>query len=496
MTTMAPAPRKSMEPWLKDEVNYYPHQVEGIRDLARRRSFLLADEMGLGKSLQALTVFIIDVIRGWGSKAIVVCPVTLKGNWSDEVEKFTRLPHIVLGEAYDPKTGKLKLLTPAQRSEQLTAFAAMSGPKVLIVNYEQVTSHLKELNAMAFDVSIFDEAHYLKNPKAKRTKACQELIAVRSFMLTGTPMLNNVNELWSILHRIDPKAFPSYWSFLNRYCVFGGYKDKQIVGVKNEKELTEKLQKYMLRRLKKDVLNLKEPQIIQVKVTLTPDQQKLYDQVVDDMRLVNPDGGEDDIENALTKFLRLKQICGTTFSFTGQDHSNKLDRAIEIAVELLRSGEKVVVFTQFRDVLEMFARRLDAEAPEYNQWELHGDIKKQMRQPFVNDWSRDPKAATLLCMLQVAGIGLNMTASRHMIFLDKLFVPGLNKQAIDRCHRIGSSETQSVQVYEMITRNTIENRVEQILRTKVKLNDSIVEVNTDFKRMLVRELLKKEADAA
>lgn len=480
---MQPAPRKSLEPWLKDEVNYYPHQTEGVRDLARRRSFLLADEMGLGKSLQALTVFAIDVVRGWGSKAIVICPVTLKGNWADEVIKFTRFPAIVLEG------------TPVQRKAQLQEFSAIDGPKILIVNYEQVTAHLADLNAMKFDVSIFDEAHYLKNPKAKRTKACQDLIATRSFMLTGTPMLNNVNELWSILHRIDPKGFPSYWSFLNRYCVFGGYKDKQIVGVKNEKELTEKLQKYMLRRLKKDVLNLKEPQVIPVRVDLTPEQQKLYDEVINEMRLTNADTGTaDDIENALTKFLRLKQICGTTFPFTGQDHSNKLDRAVEIAVELLRSGEKTVVFTQFRDVLEMFARRLDAVAPEYNIWELHGGIKKEMRQPFVNDWSADPNAAVLLCMLQVAGIGLNMTAARHMIFLDKLFVPGLNKQAIDRCHRIGQDETQSVQVYEMITRNTVENRVEQILRTKVKLNDSIVEVNTDWKRMLVRELLKKEDD--
>lgn len=471
-----------MEPYLKDEVEYYPHQADGIRNLARRRSFLLADEMGLGKSLQALTIFIIDVVRGWGTKAIVVCPVTLKGNWSDEVDKFTRLPAMVLDG------------TPKARKEQLTEFAAIDGPKVLIVNYEQVTAHLADLNALKFDVAIFDEAHYLKNPKAKRTKACQDLNSSRSFMLTGTPMLNNVNELWVILNRIAPREFPSYWSFINRYCVFGGYKNKQIIGVQNEKELTEKLQKYMLRRLKKDVLNLKAPQIIPVRVDLSAEQKKLYEQVIEELRLEQPDGSEDSIENALTKFLRLKQICGTTFPFTGQDHSNKLDRAVEIAVELLQSGHKPVVMTQFRDVLECFIKRLDEAAPEYDIWELHGGIKKEMRQPFVNDWGRNPKPATLACMLQVAGVGLNMTASKHMIFLDKLFVPGLNKQAIDRIHRIGQDETQPVQIFEMITRNTIENRVEQILRTKLKLNDNIVEVNSDWKRMLVRELMKKEDD--
>lgn len=478
-----------MEPWLKDEVEFYDHQIDGIRDLARRRSFLLADEMGLGKSLQALVVFIIDIVRGWGDTAIVVCPVTLKGNWQDEVSKFTRVPCVVLGVKYDDDKKRDVKLTPAQRTQQIVEFVSMPGPKILIVNYEQVTAHLGELNACKFDIAIFDEAHYLKNPAAKRTKACMSLNSVRSFMLTGTPMLNQVHELWTLLHRIDPKAWPSFWSFKSRYCVFGGYKDKQIIGVKNEKELTERLQKVMLRRLKKDVLNLKEPQIIPVKIDLTPEQQKIYDEIVDDLKITNPDGSEQDIENALVKFLRLKQVCGTTYAFNGKDHSNKLERAVEICVELIENGHKPVVMTQFRDVQERFVARLKDALPNSPVWQLHGDIKQEQRQPIVHTWGDQEQIGTLVCMLQVAGIGLNMTASKHMIFLDKLFVPGLNKQAIDRIHRIGQDETQPVQVYEMLTRNTIESRVEQILRTKKKLNDSIIETNHDWKRLLVQALM-------
>ncbi len=154
----------------------------------------------------------------------------------------------------------------------------------------------------------------------------------------------------------------------------------------------------MLRRLKKDVLNLKEPQIIPVKVDLTPEQQTIYDEVVDDMKLTSPDGTEQDIENALTKFLRLKQICGSTYGFTGKDHSNKLDRAVEICVELLESGEKVVVMTQFRDVQECFARRLDTAAPQFDIWELNGDIKQEERQPIVRQWGAAPKPGSLVCM--------------------------------------------------------------------------------------------------
>ena len=254
-------PRKSLEPYIKDDVQYYPHQVDGIRALAKQRNFLLADDMGLGKSIQALTVFAIDVKRGWAETCLVVAPVTLKGNWADEIEKFTRMPAITLNG------------TPAQRRKQLNEWKMIKGPKILIVNYEQVNTHKDDLAAVMFDVAIFDEAHYLKNPKAQRTKACLELYANRKFMLTGTPMLNHVDELWSILHMIDPGAYPKYWTFLNRYAVFGGFKDKQIVGVKNEAELTDRLQRVMLRRLKKDVLDLPDVQIIERRVDLSDEQQ-------------------------------------------------------------------------------------------------------------------------------------------------------------------------------------------------------------------------------
>lgn len=474
--------RKSMEPWIKDEVEYYPHQIEAIRDLAARKSFLLADDMGLGKSLQALTIFGIDVVRGWSQRAIVVCPVTLKGNWADEIEKFTGFPHVVLEGS------------PNQRMKQLVEFAGISGPKILVVNYEQVVSHQETLDKMNFDIAIFDEAHFLKNPKAKRTQACIDLYSRRSFMLTGTPMLNHVNELWTILNRIGAYD-KGYYKFINRYAVFGGYKDKQIVGAKNETELTELLNNYMIRRLKSEVLNLPDVQIIERRVDLLPEQRKLYDQVLNDLRLERFDADDpDEIENALTKFLRLKEICGTTFKFTGHDLSSKLDLAVSDDTELLENGHRIVVFTQFRDMQARYAHRLQ-EATGAPVWFLNGDIPKPDRQPTVKEWSLTSEPGALVCMIQVAGIGLNMTASRHGSFLDKLFVPGLNQQAIDRLHRIGQSETQPVQIREYLARNTIENRVNQILRTKKKIFGEIVETDPYWKKKLLQALLEEEVYA-
>lgn len=482
MTPAAVATRKSMEPWVKDSVQYYQHQVEGIRMLARRKSFLLADDMGLGKSLQALTIFAIDVVRGWAERAIVICPVSLKGNWADELEKFTGFPFVVLDG------------TPAQRKVLLAEFDAIVGPKVLIVNYEQVSAHQLELNRLRFDVGIWDEAHYLKNPKTKRTKASIALKTRRAFLLTGTPMLNHVNELWSLFHKIDPVRFPKYWSFVNRYCVFGGYKDKQIIGVKNEAELHAILGEYQLRRLKSEVLDLPEVQIIQRRVDLLPEQRKVYNEVFDELKLVRSDGSEDEIDNALTKFLRLKQICGTTLPFTGEDHSSKLDVVIEDDLELLSIGHRVVIFTQFRDVQAAYVQRMTKADPSVPIFQLHGDVPIPTRQGVVKQWGMTQQPGVLVCMVQVAGVGLNMVQSRQAAFIDKLFVPGLNRQAIDRLHRIGQSETQPVQVREYICRNTIESRVDAINRTKSKLFGEIVETDPNWKRKLIQAMMEEEGE--
>lgn len=490
--------RKSMEPWLKDDVQFYEHQISGVRQMMQMRNFLLADDMGLGKSLQAITVSIGDITRGWAEKIIVIAPINLKANWSDEFDKFTGIPHVILGQSIDPKNpDRLRSLSPAKREAQLDEFAAMSGPRVLITNYEQIRKHLTTLNKMKFHIAIFDEAHYLKNPKAKRTEACHKLRTNRYFMLTGTPMLNQVDELWGILHLIDPAGYPRYWTFRNRYCVFGGFQDKQIIGVKNEKELTERLNAVMIRRYKKDVLDLPEVQYIIKRLDLSDEQRKIYDRAekeleIDIVGLDDPS----EIENALTKLLRLKQICGTTMPFTGKDDSSKLDQAVEDAIEITeggkKGGHKVVVFTQFRDVQEAFCERLDNAAPDMPIWELNGSVPQHDRQKYIKEWESHEKPGVIVCMLQIAGIGLNMTAARHAQFLDKLWVPGLNQQAVDRLHRIGQDRTQPVQILEYHMKGTVETRVEYILKTKSKLFGTIVN-DADFKQKLLAALKNKAA---
>lgn len=499
MTTPTGSPRKSLEPFLKDSVEYFEHQVKGVRILAKMDSFLLADDMGLGKSLQALTVFSIDVKMGASETCIVVCPVTLRLNWVNEIEKFTRIPYTLFGEEPDTaRPGQTKKLSVEKRREQLLNFMSAIGPRILIVNYEQLVSahHAETFRNFKFDVAIYDEAHYIKNPDSQRTKASLNLTSRRSFMLTGTPVMNQVNELWPLLHRIDPARFPRYRAFINRYCVFGGWEGRQIVGVKNEKELKEILAKVMLRRMKKDVLTLKEPMILPVYVGLTKEQQDLYNPLADELLLMDPYGNpiemdEDEQMNSLTKFLRLKQICATPYALGPEypDSSYKLDRTVEIIAEQFANGEKVGVFTQFRPVLDALNERL-RKAKLGPVFFLHGDIPASDRVPTVDAWSRVKGSAVIACMSQVAGVGLNMTAGRVLIRIDRLFTPGANDQIVDRFNRIGQNAVQPVQVYDITARGTVEHRIEEILREKRKLFKDIVEGGVGVRR-LFEQLLKQ-----
>ncbi len=488
-----PPPRKSLEPFLRDSVVFYPHQVEGVRTLARRKSFLLADDMGLGKSLQALTVYCIALKMGEAQTCIIVCPVTLRDNWADEIEKFTRLPYTLLGD--NPDLTSRKKLTPAKRNIQLAQWMDAEGPRILIVNYEQLVSatHAELFKKFQFDVAIFDEAHYIKNAQSKRTKASLALRSNRSFMLTGTPMLNNVTELWPLLHRIDPTEFPKYWSFVNKYCVFGGYENRQIIGVKQEKDLVATLGRYQLRRRKKDVLDLPDVQYIQVMVGLTELQQKLYDSVEQDLFLPGADDemSPEEMSNALTKFLRMKQICGTPYCIDPnyEDSSLKLDRAIEILQEKATANEKMVVFTQFRGVIEALDRRIVKSGLD-KPFQLHGGVPTGERQDLVKAWGSTSGPSVLVCNTTVAGVGLNMTQARSGMFIDKLFVPGLNQQAVDRMHRIGASKTQPVQVFELLVKGSVEDKIEKILRMKSKLFGNVVEGGTGMRKLM--EMLKQE----
>lgn len=476
---VAGATRKALAK-IHDDTEYYQHQLDGIRQMAGMQSFLLADEMGLGKSLQALTVAAIDFQRATARRILVVCPGYLKENWAEEIEKHTSF------------TWEIYKGTPAQRQRQLAAF----DKDILITGYQMVFRDFDALNAMGWDILICDEAHAIKERTSKQTKGIHRLSVKRSMLLTGSPVLNRPNELWSLLHRIAPQRFASYWGFVNRYCVYGGFKNKQIVGTKNKVELKGILAEYMIRRMKADVLDLPDKQIIPVFVELHPEQKKLYDQADQELAIDIPDSPDPmEIENAMVKMLKLKQIAATPFTIGHEDNSFKLDRAMEMIEEFTQSGddpEPVVVFTQFRGVHEAMRLRLDAAGIPV--WQLHGGIPQDKRMGMVREWASEAAAGrpgVFMLSLQMA-TGLNLTAAKKGIFLDKLYVPKLNEQAQDRLHRIGADLSQPVQIFELIAKGTVEDRIEKILRKKSHLFKTLIEDVPAWKEMLLKAMKEEE----
>ena len=469
------APRKMLDK-INDDVEFYEHQVEGVRSMAKMSGFILADEMGLGKSLQALTVSAIDFQRGWAKRVIVVCPSFLKWNWAEEIEAMTSFTHVVYHG------------TPKVRKQILEDFDA----DILITNYEQIVNDFDDLKSMGWDIMIVDEAHYIKGRNSKRSKKVRALPVRRMFELTGSPMLNKPDELWALLNAIDPTRFPSYWQFVNRFCVMGGYKSKQIVGAKNKSELRSILNEYMIRRLKKDVLDLPDKQIIPVIVELHPKQRKVYDEMDAELKLEIPgDPTPMEAENMMVKMLRLKQIAATPATIGLPDDSYKLDKAVEMCVEFTGDDDDptpLVVFTQFRGVMAAMAARLDAEGIDH--WEMNGDTPKEKRIELVNEWKNSSRPGVIMVMLQM-GVGLNLTAANKAIFIDRLYVPKLNEQAEDRIHRIGAHESHPVQIFNIIAKKTVEERIEKILASKRKLFDSVVEADSSWKQELIEQLAKE-----
>ena len=458
---------------INDDVNFYEHQVTGVRQLSKMSSFILADEMGLGKSLQALTVAAIDYQRGYAKRTLIICPSFLKWNWAEEIEKLTSFTFTIYHG------------TPKQRAVIRDEFES----DILITNYEQIVNDLDHLQPMDWDIVVVDEAHFIKGKGSQRSKAVRKLNRGRMFLLTGSPMLNRPDELWALLNSVDASRFGRYWPFVNRFCVMGGWQSKQIVGAKNKSELKGVLSEYMLRRLKKDVLDLPDKQIIPVYVDLHPEQRKSYDKMDAELRLEIP--GEPtpmEAENVMVKMLRLKQIAATPACIDLPDDSHKLDRAVEMIEEFTTDPDDrtpVVVFTQFRGVQRAMAGRLDAIGVPY--WAMNGDTPKDKRIALVNEWAASPQPGVIMVMLQM-GVGLNLTAANKAIFIDRLYVPKLNEQAEDRIHRIGADETHPVQIFNIIAKKTVEERIEKILASKRKLFDSIIEVDSSWKQELIKQL--------
>jgi SNF2 family DNA or RNA helicase len=470
--------------WTDYEDHLYDFQRVGSFFVQIAREALLADEMGTGKTIQVLNA--LDITQQF--PAIVVCPNSVKTNWGDEVVRWTEFgaPFVVTGSAANRK----KILTDAAKHP----FA------VVIVNYESVRLlsrltgygsirlrrcrecdrtngeatlkasqcevHPKELNRIPFRTVIIDEAHRIKNPQSKQTRAVwavahQDSVRQR-WALTGTPLANHPGDLWSTLHAISPKDFPTRGHFVDRYCLqawnaFGGL---DIVGLNpaNRDEFHKLLDTRFRRMPKALVLPQLPPKVRTTRwVDLTSAQRKLYAQLTSQV-VVDVEGTSAHVKDQLIARIRHMQVASSMVKIEDTEWipcepSPKLD---ELELVLEEHGDRpIVVCAEQRKLIELVARRLDKLRITYGL--ITGAITEYERKVTLEQFQAG-KLRVLLFTLKAGGTGLTMTAADTIVFLQRSDSMIDNKQAEDRVHRIGSEGHESIHVIDIVARDTVEEK--------------------------------------
>ena len=435
----------------KISTGLYPHQIEGIAFLLGRRRALLADDMGLGKTRQSVLAMVEAEAEG---PYLVICPASVKRNWAREIQ----------------------LVLP-------TSEPAIVGPAPLppnnfqdwvIINYEILGKHLEELLAFNWKGVVFDEAHYLKNHQSQRSrnaaklvKAIQHELVVHA--LTGTPMTNRPRDLFPLLRLMNHPLGKSFLSFAKRYCeAYQGDFGLVADGASNIEELTVQLHGVMLRRTKNEVLDLPPKVRTWLDVELHPYAVQHFNTAVREFltKFEAPepiDAIEDQPENS-----ERRRAVGRLTTARRKLAFAKCRHTIKFVENALEQGEKVILFTTFLNTLERFQKHFGDRAVF-----VFGEVPAEERQNRVDRFQNDESVRLFIANMHVAGVGINLTAGRQVVFNDLDWVPANHWQAEDRAYRIG--QTGTVNVTYMIARGTVDEFVKTVLETKAALMDSLVE---------------------
>jgi len=442
----------------KIKAKLYNYQVKDVIRMASRKAFINANDMGLGKTLESLCVAeLLGVFP-----VLIVCPVSLKQNWKKEIEKFTNRTAYVLESK---KAGK-DIVELFQEEYDYG-----------IVNYEFLRKHAYRFTDR-FGVVFFDEAHRLKNPKAKLVMSIREHInAPVKYFISGTPIMNRPAELWVILNMIDSEKYSDYWMFVKYFCEKRFFNKKVFYdGGRNLKLLHNILSYYMVRNTKDNVLDELPPkQYITQYVSMEKEQEKIYDDTKEEFRrwyeIQKWENGEVSMETTFLKMLRLKQASILPQLFkegTEYVKSAKIERLDEIVGELVQRGEKLIIFSQFKKVVEMLADRYDKHGAVW----FHGGTKMEDRQEAVDSFQNDKSIKLFISTQATAGVGITLTACSYIVHLDKVWNPAITEQANDRIHRIGQKSVATI--ISLVTNGTIDEYIENKLNEKEDIFHAIM----------------------
>ncbi len=442
------------------------YQVEGFKWF-KNLSYLgfggvLADEMGLGKTIQTIAFLLSEE----GKKSLIITPTSLIYNWKNEFERFA--PSLKIALVHENKSERFKIISEMNDYDVLlTTYGTLRNDKE---NYENIT----------FDYCIIDEGQHIKNSVAQSTKAVKDINARVKFALTGTPIENNLLELWSIFDFVMP-------GYLYNGTIF---KKKFIDSENSIKELQKYIKPFMLRRLKKDVIK-ELPEKIEKRyyVDLTNEQKKIYGVFVKDIKRKIEESSF--LENKITIFsylTKLRQLCldPSVIIENYEGGSGKIDCAIDIIKENIEEHPKIILFSQFTSVLNNIKKSFEKNDIEYIY--LDGNTNAKQRISIVNEFNESKKKLVFLISLKAGGTGLNLTSADIVIHFDPWWNPSIEEQATDRTHRIGQKNV--VQVFKLVAEGTIEEKILKLQDEKKSLINDVM--NEDYKSGNVLGTLSEE----
>ena len=443
---------------------------------------ILADDMGLGKTIQMLSIIAGYVEENSNSEkraSIVICPSSLTLNWQNESQKFTN---------------KLKTLVirgnVQERKEQIKEIGKYD---LVITSYDLLKRDVETYkeNKYKFRFAITDEAQYLKNSNTQNAKAVKEILADTRYALTGTPIENSLAELWSIFDYIMPGYLFGYKKFKTDYEV-PIVKDNNQNAMKKLKMLIEP---FVLRRTKKEVLTeLPEKTITVLNNQMKDEQEKIYlnylAQAKQDLaETINLRGFEKSHIQVLAALTRLRQICchPSLFIKDYQEGSSKLEQCIEIVKDATEAGHKILLFSGYTSMFELIQKELEKNDITY--FKLTGSTKVDERIRMVDEFNENKDIKVFLISLKAGGTGLNLTGADMVIHYDPWWNASAENQATDRAYRIG--QKNNVQVYKLITKNSIEEKIYDLQQKKTELIDNVLDTKTSFISKLSKEDIMK-----
>lgn len=497
--------------YVKEGAKPYQHQLDFMKWAIHRQNkgnlhgFLLADSMGLGKTVEVTNLALYNRDRYDLKHCLIICCInSSKYNWQKDIEIHTggKEHAYIIGSrlkkngSFKPDTGNkekledLNTLKMYSKDEPLPYFIIMNIEAFRYKdkkNYPIADRIIQLINNDEIDMVVIDEIHKNASPEATQGKQLLRVKKATSnamwIPMTGTPIVKDPSNLYTPLKLCDVHRFNSYWTWCQEFIIYAGFGSHDIVGYKNIPKLKQMLESNMIRRLKEDVLDL-PPKIYYTEyIDNSPYQRKLYNEIAHQLQ----ESRDEIIKllNPLAKFLRLRQVNGSpelVDASISPDDSNyleknaRLKRLLELLEDAHARGEKTVVFSNWVEPLQTLYKYI---SKKYKTCVFTGTMSVEERERHKETFMTNPAYTVLLGTIGAAGVSHTFTAARNLIFYDSPWNPSDKDQASDRIYRIGT--TESVNIFTLVTRDTVDDRVEEILSTKDGVAKYIVDNKLDLR---------------